>query len=198
MSITKVDRKFEKGLAIIVGNKPDGVLVHVAKVLGKEIQFLDIAHISSCDELIYLVGHGNKKKYTIDDVCMLDIAKKLKNANYQGQTIYITACDYLLSHNGKSIHSCLEDAMTKIGLIPNIESDVDGKSIILETDGNIEMHIVREDEKTSHLKIVLEKDRQAIFDRLNKSHINMSMFMDDKALAKVDSFKRKLISSFKK
>ena len=77
MSIEKINRTFQKGLAIIISNKPDGVLVHTAKVLGEEIQFLDIAHITDCDKLIYLIGHGNLEKHTIDGKNMEYVAKKI-------------------------------------------------------------------------------------------------------------------------
>lgn len=62
MSAKMIFNNAKKGLAIIVGNKVDGIIVHEAKLLGEEIQFLDTAYIGSVNQIIYLVGHGSFKE----------------------------------------------------------------------------------------------------------------------------------------
>ena len=196
MGITKVNRNFEKGLVIIVGNKPDGVLVHVAKVLGKEIQFLDMAHITPYDDLIYLVGHGDCKKKQIDGHSMSTIAEKLVQGGYTGnQLLYLTACDSKIIRNDTSIFTELQkELFSRLSNRPslNMISDFDGKSIIVENEHGLECWKQRDNK----IKETILGIQQKIIMKSYGLYSDVSLFQNEKKLSLVNHFKLWLIKRF--
>lgn len=153
---------FKKGLAIIVGNKPDGILLHVADLLGNDIQLLGEMkkdHIKYIiDDIIYLIGHGISKSQTIDGQDMEYIAKKLYNAGYRGkQILYITSCDTKAVYKDKSIYNLLcEQLKIKGASIQNVQSDFDGLSIIIsDSNGKVEAWNI----KANPIAYIIKKKR---------------------------------------
>ena len=127
MSIKPVDKNMQKGLAIIVGNKPDGILLHTASILGTKQMFLSKADLKNIkrDTTIYLIGHGTHNKaiwttdfnlksfnsYMIDSKGLYQIAKELVEAGYDGtQRLYPVVCHYELMHDKFKKH--LEDLLS--------------------------------------------------------------------------------------
>lgn len=189
---------FKKGLAIIVGNEPDGILVHVADLLGNDIQLLDemekdyIKYI--IDDIIYLIGHGISKSQTIDGQDMEYIAKKLYNAGYRGkQILYITSCEAKAVYKGKSIYNLLCKQLEIEGAsIQNVQSDFDGLSIII-SDSNYKVEAWNI--KTNPIAYAIKQKEQKLF--LKRKHYqNVDININTEVLKAVNEFKIGLIQDF--
>ncbi|OAA83563.1 hypothetical protein [Clostridium ljungdahlii] len=83
MQFRKINKKFRRGLAIIVGEmegndmKTDGIVMHTAFCLSDNPQLICNATITNQDKIIYICGHGNAEKRTIGKLSMNYIASEL-------------------------------------------------------------------------------------------------------------------------
>lgn len=219
---------FKQGLAIIVGNEPDGILVHVAYVLGlnkngKYFYNLDDIRkeIIDCNDndIIYLIGHGNPQKHTIDGQNMEYIAEKLWYAGYRGkQILYITSCyakaltrgmstlklmvSYLKKLFGSKINiapktsmlNLLREKLEEKG-VPHdkIQSDFDGLSITINNNNNnnIQAWNIKAYAVDSKIKERAQKRFLGKNDYLNIHHSLGSVALDN-----INHFKIGLIQDF--
>lgn len=207
MNIQPVNRTFNKGLAIIVEGgcrllpaHADGVSLHTGYCLGNRVEFLGKAKILPEDKQIYLIGHGNSGKGTINKKTMKYIAKKLLKAGYdENKILYITACEakalpkkVCKLTKKESIYDLLYKKLKNNGITsPNIQSDFDGISIIAQ-DGqkNIIARNVYIDEEYYKKK----KKEQDSF--LKDSKLKYKTCLTPEEFEKVNSFKLNLIKEF--
>lgn len=198
MSIEKVNGTYQRGLVIIVGNKPDGILIHAANALGEEIQFLDMSHITIYDELIYLIGHGDLKKRTIDGIQMKEIAEKLCKNGYNGrQKLYVMACDTKTMYHGTTMYDLLCYYLYHLGISKddiknNVKCDFDGKSVIIGDCKNAELWNI----KDRGWQLYRQKRKQSIFIKTKGYYINVSLFVNEKKLSNINGFKKRIIRAY--
>lgn len=191
MSIEKVDSNMQKGLAIIVGNNPDGILLHTANVLGNSIYFLDEVNLTENDELIYLIGHGHKTHKTIDKRDMKEIANKLIECGYSGnQKLYPVACHF--NNLNDSMSNELEKELKNLLKVENINliKKSYGRSIIIKKDNFGEMWC------ESKFLAVCEDYMQFFFLTFNNYDWNKKELFRKEDLNKINDFKIALIIRF--
>ncbi|WP_304819373.1 hypothetical protein [uncultured Clostridium sp.] len=194
MSAKMIFNNAKKGLAIIVGNKVDGIIVHEAKLLGEEIQFLDTAYIGSVNQIIYLVGHGSFKERSIDKVHVKDIAEKLVKAGYSGnQILYLVVCDSTKWYHATTIHSLLCCYLRKYGVnTTRVLSNFDGKVVVIENNQNVEIWNL----KGNVAKFLMNYNNQQLYMITNNYFVDMRLFSNEYTLTGINAFKKNLIKDY--
>lgn len=202
MSIEKVDSNMQKGLAIIVGNNPDGTLLHTASILGYKICFLeDDTKITDEDELVYLIGHGMSGvlivKSLIDNKEMHSVAKLLIKKGYTSkQTLYPIICHYDKMHTKlkKILDRRLSSKDEKVDC--KIISKANDIIILVNGSGNL-----GELWNCSRVNIETERAFQNFFLKNYNMKTNLSMAdfqIGTYYFSIIESFKRLLLEIFRK
>lgn len=214
--MSKVQWSFPEGLAIIIGDKTDVISVHVAMLLGRERIFLDdlekgtvnsinntnsattehenstidaIKDINSYP-IIYLIGHRDIMRHTINSKNMKYVAEKLCDAGYNGKpTIYITSCEANKKFLGKSIRQLLKKELYNRNIQCKVLSHFDGLSIIISNANTVEGHNVKPCK-------ICEKCGDYKQNNFIKSHpyTRKGIYMTVREFIEVNNFKIKLIN----
>lgn len=202
--VERINKTPKKVLAIIVGKKTifghirtDAICIHTGYSLSKKVEFLNRVHIPSNIELIYLIGHGDLDKLTIDGRNMEDIAELLKTAHYhKEQEICITSCYAALTKDKTSmvdeLKKNLEQKLNAQNL--SIKSQANGVSVHIDEGSYVDMWVMPPNVDTFCSNLF-----QGCFILVNKKYVFRSIPQDCKdMLGNVNNFKKGLIKSKKK
>lgn len=137
----------QKGLGVIVGVSDKNGGLHTDSICNCDAHFLSIgtpvvlqnADFSKvpADRVLYLCGHGSRKKRTISGYTMEQIADLFVDAKYTGaQSIYIASCHSLKKKHGKTFADELTEAFSARGIGCVCKALAHDTSIVYEQDGD--------------------------------------------------------------
>lgn len=114
-------------LGIIIATKGRDGELHTDTIVNCDAEFLssrsslvlqtsDLSRIGA-DRTLYLCGHGNKKKRTISDLTMKQLAALLAKQKYRGkQTIKLASCNSLRKKKGQDLADELRHELQILGI----------------------------------------------------------------------------------
>lgn len=144
----------EKGLGIIVATKDKHGELKTDSIVGCDANFfsktapvvLQSADFSKVptDRILYICGHGSKKKQTISGFSMKDLASMFVNAKYTGkQPIVIASCYGALKRHHKDMAQQLQQAFNDLGIDCTCSALATGTSFVWESDSEVQCNSVR-------------------------------------------------------
>lgn len=144
----------KKGLGVIVASKNKNGGLTTDSIVACDARFFSIstpailqdsnfAKISK-DRILYVCGHGSKKKQTISGYRMDEIAQMFVEAKYTGQQkIVIASCYGLHKRHGSNMADLLKAAFNKLGIECECEALAEGTSFVWESDNEVLCNSVR-------------------------------------------------------
>lgn len=144
----------EKGLGIIVATKDKHGELKTDSIVGCDANFFsktapvvlqsaDFSKVQT-DRILYICGHGSKKKQTISGFRMQELASMFVNAKYTGkQPIVIASCYGALKRHHKDMAQQLQQAFSSLGVDCTCSALATGTSFVWESDSEVQCNSVR-------------------------------------------------------